>query len=368
MKMFATIITIASFIIVLAHIGVYFSWLRFFQITDPSFRRGLAIALFVLSISFIVGSLLVHRYQHGLAGAIYLVASIWLGAFLYIMMSVILTWLGVGISALISGSAHFRPIAITFLAIAIGFSLWGLWSAANPRVTEITVPIRNLPASWEGRKIAQISDVHLGAINRTRFMKHIVEQINQVNPDMVVITGDLFDGVGDDLRSLVSPLAELHPPLGTYFITGNHETYHGVEDCIASLEGLPIKTLRNEIIDLDGVQLLGIEFPLRGQNVVLDTILQRLQPGKPTIALFHIPSGMEVFKKYGVDLLLCGHTHVGQMWPFNYITDKVYNGYDYGLKTDGDFSIYTNSGVGSWGPPYRTNVRPEVAVVTVVEK
>ncbi|MCX6833295.1 MAG: metallophosphoesterase [candidate division Zixibacteria bacterium] len=368
MKMFATIITIASLIIVLAHAGVYFSWLKFFQITDPGFRRGLAIALFVLSISFIIGSMLVHRYQHGLSGAIYLVSAIWLGAFLYILMSVVLTWAFAGVSALIAGSAHFRPIAMAFLAIAVGFSLYGLWSAANPRVTEITVPIRNLPSSWEGRRIAQISDVHLGAINRTEFMKHIVEEVNSVNPDMVVITGDLFDGVGDDLRKLVHPLAELHPPLGTFFITGNHETYHGVDSCIAALDNLPIKVLRNEIVDLDGVQLLGIEYPLREQKIVLDTILQRLQPGKPTIALFHIPSGVEVFKKYGVNLLLCGHTHVGQMWPFNYITHSVYHGYDYGLKTDGDFSIYTNSGAGSWGPPYRTNVRPEVAVVTVTVK
>jgi len=368
MKMFATIITIASLIIVLAHAGLYFSWLKFFHITDPGFRRGLAIALFVLSISFIIGSLLVHRYQHGISGAIYLVASIWLGAFLYILMSVVLTWAIAGVSALATGSAYIKPIATACLAIAVGFSLYGLWSAANPTVTEITVPIKNLPASWEGRKIAQISDVHLGAINRTGFMKHIVEEVNRVNPDMVVITGDLFDGVGDDLGSLVSPLAALHPTLGTYFVTGNHETYHGVDSCIAALDGLPIKVLRNDIIDLDGVQLLGIEYPLREQKIVLDTILQRLQPGRPTIALFHMPSGMDLFKKYGVNLLLCGHTHVGQMWPFNYITHRVYHGYDYGLKTDGDFSIYTNSGAGSWGPPYRTNVRPEVAVVTVTGK
>ena len=365
MKMFATIITVASFIIVLAHVGVYFSWLKFFQITDPGFRRWLAIGLFVLSISFVIGSMLVHRYEHGIAAAIYLISSIWLGAFLYILMSVILTWIGGGISALISGSAHWRPIATGFLTIAVGFSLWGLWSATNPKITEITVPIRNLPASWEGRKIAQISDVHLGAINRTEFMRHIVEEINGVNPDMVVITGDLFDGVGDDLKSLVSPLAALHPKLGTYFITGNHETYHGVEACIAALDGLPIKTLRNDIIDIDGVQLLGIEFPTREQRLALEPVLQKLSPDKPAIVLFHMPSGMDLFKKYGVDLVLCGHTHVGQMWPFNYITHRVYHGYDYGLKTDGDFSIYTNSGAGSWGPPYRTNVRPEVAVVTV---
>jgi len=366
--MFVTVVIVASVIIILTHAGLYFSWLKFFQITDPSFRLWLGIGMFVMSISFVIGMLLVHRYQHGISGAIYLVSSLWLGAFLYLLISMILTWVGGGVSALITGSAHLRPIATVFLAAAVGYSLWGLWSGANPTVTEVTVPIKNLPPQWEGRKIAQISDVHLGAIIRTGFLKQVVEKVNEAKPDVVVITGDLFDGVGDDLTMLTRPLGELKPPLGTYFITGNHETYHGVDACIAALAGLPIRTLRNEVIDIEGVQLMGIEFPMREQRADLEPVLQRLSPDKPAIVLFHMPAGMELFKKYGVDLVLCGHTHVGQMWPFNYITHAVYNGYDYGLKTDGDFSIYTNSGTGSWGPPYRTGTRPEVAVVTVTAK
>ena len=86
------------------------------------------------------------------------------------------------------------------------------------------------------------------------------------------------------------------------------------------------------------------------------------------ILLDHQPYNLNEAQESGIDLQLSGHTHHGQMWPFNYITHAVYNGYDYGLKTDGDFSIYTNSGTGSWGPPYRTGTRPEVAVVTVVGK
>ncbi len=366
--MFILFVSIAAAIIVLAHAGLYFSWLKFFGVTDPVSRRWLAIALFVLSISFLIGMLLVHRYQHGISGAIYLISALWLGAFLYLLIAMILTWTGGGISALITGSAHLRPLAAVFLVAAIAYSLWGLWSAANPAVTEITVPIRNLPRQWEGRKIAQISDVHLGAIIRSGFLRQVVKKVNKLTPDMVVITGDLFDGVGDDLKKLVQPLSELRPPLGTYFVTGNHETYHGVEDCIAALKNLPIRTLRNEIIDLDGVQLIGIEFPMREQRADLEPVLQRLDQDKPTIALFHMPAGMDAFKKAGVGLLLCGHTHVGQMWPFNYITHAVYHGYDYGLKTDGDFSIYTSSGTGGWGPPYRTGTRPEVVVVTLVAK
>jgi uncharacterized protein len=199
-------------------------------------------------------------------------------------------------------------------------------------------------------------------------MNRIVNKINKINPDVVFITGDLFDGAGPELNSLASPLGKLKPPLGTFFITGNHENYVGVDRCLKALESLPIKVLQNEIVDLDSLQLVGISFGAGSQRQVLEETLARLVPGKPTLALYHVPIGFDVFQQHGVNLLLCGHTHVGQMWPFNYITHKVYNGYDYGLHTDGDFSIYTSSGVGTWGPPFRSGNRPEIAVFTLISE
>ncbi len=365
---FHTFIAIGFTLIFLFHAGLYFSWVKFFHITDPLFKRGLGITILLLSASFICASLLVHRWENFFTGSFYLISGIWLGAFLYITMSVILTWIGGGLSALIFHSAHWRIIGAFFLLCAVGYSTYGLVNAANPVVRYVTVPIKNLPGNWHNRKIVQISDIHLGAINRESFMTRIVAKINKINPDVVFITGDLFDGASPDLNSLAYPLARLKPKLGTYFITGNHETYVGVDKCLKALEELPVRVLRNEIIDLDSIQLVGIEYPTGGNRDAMDATLKRIVQGRPTIALFHPPVGFEPFQESGVNLLLCGHTHVGQMWPFNYITHKVYNNYDYGLHTDGDFSIYTSSGAGTWGPPLRTGNRPEIVVFTLVNK
>ena len=270
--------------------------------------------------------MLVHRYQHGLSGAIYLVASIWLGAFLYILMSMIsdLDWGRNQRPDCRFGA--FQPIATVFLAIAVGsLALWGLWSAANPRVTEITVPIKNLPASWEGRKIAQISDVHLGAINRTGFMKHIVEEVNGVNPDMVVITGDLFDGVGDDLQESGQPAGGVASTAGDVFYhrqsrnLSRRRGLHCGAGWVADQECCATRSLISMVCSFSASSSR-----FANRRSCSTRFCSVLQPGKPTIVLFHMPSGMDVFKKYGVNLLLCGHTHVGQMWPFNYITHKVY--------------------------------------------
>src|SRR5690606_13160509 len=132
----------------------------------------------------------------------------------------------------------------------------GLWNAANPVVRPLTVAIRDLPEAWQGRKIAQISDVHIGAILREGFLSKVVELTNAQKPDLVVITGDLFDGSGPELGRLAQPLDGLQAPLGTYFITGNHETYVGLEKSLEALSGLKLRILRDEVIEIDGVQLV----------------------------------------------------------------------------------------------------------------
>jgi hypothetical protein len=216
--------------------------------------------------------------------------------------------------------------------------------------------------------VVQLSDIHLGAINRRRFMSRVVDAVKSIKPDVVFITGDLFDGVGRDLNHLANPLSELTPPLGMYFITGNHETYVGQEKSLAALEGLPVRIMRNEVIALDGIQIAGINYPTSLQPLDLAAILSRIDANMPSIALFHVPARIEEFKKSGVSLMLSGHTHVGQMWPFNYITRRVYGGKDYGLHVESDFAIYITSGVGTWGPPLRTGTRPEIVQIRLVAK
>lgn len=361
---FVVFIAVAMAVVIGVHALLYFSWLRFFGVTDPTLRRIIGIALAVLSVSFLLTSILVHWRENLFTGGLYALAATWMGMLLYLFMATIAVWLILGVNHLFAIGLNARLVAAFFLLVAVIVTGYGLWNAQHPVITNVSVSLKNLPPPWQGKKIVQISDVHLGAIHRKGFIVQIVKAINEINPDAVFITGDLFDGVGSDLNHLADPLNDLHPPLGTYFVTGNHETYVGVEKALTALKSTTVNVLDDEIVDLDGIQLVGIDYPQPGRQWNPEATLARLDRSRPSILLLHVPTPFDRFKQAGINLQLSGHTHVGQMWPFNYITRKVYSGYDYGLHADGDYALYTSSGAGTWGPPLRIGNRPEIVVVT----
>jgi uncharacterized protein len=360
---FVIFIAIAQGIVILAHALLYFSWMHFFHITNPALARTLGIALAVLSVSFIGASLLIFWRDNVVTRGIYYIAAIWLGLLLYLFLTTILVWVVEGAIRLSGSNFNIGIVAACFIIACALYSIYGLWNAAHPRVRHITVEIKNLPPSWHGRTAVQISDVHLGTIWGRHFMECIAARISEIKPDILFITGDLFDGEGDDLAHEAEPLKNLRPPLGTYFITGNHETYLGIDKTTRALSDIPLTFLDDQLIDIDGVQLLGISYPLRDRHKDLGAVLRLLDPSKPNIVLFHSPVHIDIFKQAGVKLQLAGHTHRGQIWPLSYITNKVYMGYDRGLHVEGNYTIYTSVGTGTWGPPMRTGNQPEITVI-----
>lgn len=364
MKGFIYFIAIALLIIVTGHGFLYFSYIHFFQITNVKVARTLGILLGILSISFIVSSLLVHWNDNTLTRIAYYIASVWIGLLLYLFLANILTWLIAGINSISGIGINMRIVTAVLVMGSVLYTAYGIWNAGHPRIRNIDVSIKNLPLSWKGRTAVQISDVHLGIINGRRFMQGIVDKINTVKPDIIFITGDLFDGIGDNLSYISEPLKELKPPLGTYFVTGNHETYIHIDRALGALADKPVKILRNEMVDVDGVELVGIDFPTMSEHLNIDAILSQLDTTRANIVLFHSPIAIDKFRTYGVNLQLAGHTHRGQLWPLNYITHKVYGGYDYGLINDGDYTLYISPGTGTWGPPIRSGNRPEITVIT----
>lgn len=208
----------------------------------------------------------------------------------------------------------------------------------------------------------------MGHIHGMDFLANIVKQLNTINPEMVVITGDLFDGMDGKLTSLLRPLNDLTPPSGIYFVTGNHETLIGSDKVIEALQSTNITVLNNKCITLHGLQLVGIGYPPWGERTDIRTIIGSINyfdKNQPSILLYHEPKYIDQAKEMGIHLMLSGHTHKGQLFPFGFITSLVYGGHDYGLYTDGDFSQYTSSGIGTWGPPMRTGNAPEIVVITL---
>ena len=189
-------------------------------------------------------------------------------------------------------------------------------------------------------------------------------KIEEVKPDIIFITGDLLDGTAHNHVDYIEPIKRYDPPLGTYYVTGNHETYIGVEYAESVINGADIKKMHDEIIEKDGMQIVGINYPERGMSKDLLPVLKNINREKPAILLYHEPIYRELTREYGIDLQLSGHTHAGQIWPFNLFTWLVYKKYHRGLNVDGDFSIFTSSATGTWGPPMRTSGKTEIVKIS----
>jgi predicted MPP superfamily phosphohydrolase len=234
----------------------------------------------------------------------------------------------------------------------------------------------------------QLSDVHLGHFYGTEFLNDLVRKVNDLEPELVFITGDLFDGMSKTFSHFADGLNRLKAKKGIYFITGNHETYIGRHRALKILENTKIRILDNEAVEVDGLQIIGISYPgIRGIHEIrgFEILPQNPANKKPRILLFHTPTNIRLKggdgldnhfatywvpdtsfalnKKIGADLQLSGHSHAGQIFPFGFLTKLIYNGYDYGYHHLSDFSNYTTSGVGTWGPPMRTGNSPEIVVI-----
>ncbi len=347
----------------------YYSFVEFFRITSPAGRHW-TLAIFVfLSLSFIFATFIARREENIFTRAYYAASGFWLGLLINLLMAFVAAWIIIWI---LSAVGHKAPAALVggiFLFVAIAYSVYGVWNAFHPRVRDITVSIKNLPAAWNGKTIVQISDVHLGFIYKQGFLKKVVSMTNSLHPDMVVITGDLFDGMDGASPGLVAPLNDLDAPDGVYFVTGNHETYFGVRKAYAILKTTKVTILDDSLKDIRGLQLIGISYPKRGHTKnILKTIknMPGFVPGMPTILLYHAPVMIGQAKEAGVNLELCGHTHNGQIFPFQWIVRRLFRGYGYGLHAYGPTQVYTSSGVGTWGPPIRFGTRSEVVCISLI--
>ncbi len=371
MKMLVVLfILIAALIIFCGHAGLYYSWVHFFSIDGSQARKVLGIVMAILSVSFIISTVLVHWKESFLTEKLYLLSSAWLGIAWYFALATVGVWIILLIDKVLKGHFPVAGTAVVFLCIALAYSVYGLWNAQNPRIKNITVAIKDLPSSWQGVTAVQLSDIHLGPIHRYGFMDKVIKLTNKAKPDIVFITGDLFDGAGQKLNHLASPINDLQAQLGVYYITGNHETYVSLNKSLAAVRETKAKLLSDKVVDVNGMQILGVNYPQVGEKKDFATLAGLIDRTKPSIVLYHEPKValVKLFKDAGANLMLSGHTHLGQMWPFNYITHKVYQGDDYGLHTDGNFSLYTSDGVGTWGPPMRTGNHPEIVVIKFVKK
>jgi len=357
---------VALSILFIWHYFLYVSTAHFFSINSKSARRLLALLYALLPTGFMASEILERRLHSDPARLLATAFTLWLGVGLALLMAFLAAWTGWGIAQWHNP----RPAKIYFglaaFVFAGAYSAYGVWNARHPRLNEFDVAIRDLPAAWQGRKVVQITDLHLGATLGRSFIESVVSQINAQAPDAVFITGDLFDGMDGELDHLAAPLAGIKAPLGVYYVTGNHEGFMGVERARAAVAKTPVRFLDDEVVLVEGLQIVGLSFARSGFSRDMGSALARLSgfdPKLPSILLYHSPGQEAAVKAAGIRLQLSGHTHYGQLFPINLITRLIYGKYYRGLHMEGDFAIYTSPGTGFWGPMMRVGNHPEITVI-----
>ena len=360
----AFVIVIQSFLF-LAHWFVYKTWMAFRPASVLRETRGFEATLVVLSVSFVAASLLAFRYSNFLVRTLYRLAGVWLGVLNFSFVAACFCWLaylGVRLSRLPVGRPVIRDV---MFGLAILASVYGVINAALVRVKRIRVKLPNLPASWRGRVAAMVSDVHLGAVNGYGFMRRIVAILRRLRPDAVFITGDLYDGSMVDQDALAKPWEDISPPFGAYFVTGNHEEFSDATKYLDAVSRSGVRVLNNEKVTVDGLQIIGVHDrdlanPERFRSILKGADLDR---NRASILLAHVPHRLAIAEKEGISLQLSGHTHGGQIFPFTWLTRRVFREFTYGLKRFGELLVYTSSGAGTWGPPMRVGTHPEILLI-----
>jgi len=345
---------------------------------------GASVAMALFLTAMVVAPIavrLLDRHGMHLAGR-YLayLAYTWMGLlFFFFWLSLCLDVynLSMRVLALLPGSSTGSLVwkgrdSFTFITLGVLF-LGGLsaYSAWQIRLERVVLQTMKLPPQVEKITIAQISDVHLGPMVGERRLARIVRLLERVKPDLVVATGDLVDAQMDRLNNLAAMLATLNPPLGKFAIAGNHEFYAGIRQSGRFLSAAGFNFLRNEGFKLNGlINIVGVDDPAGKSRYPQNSqvgkeekiLLADSDSDRFTLLLKHRPT-VEMESMGQFDLQLSGHTHGGQIFPFNLIT-RLYYSRQRGLyRLDKGSVLYVSRGTGTWGPPMRFLSPPEVTVI-----
>jgi predicted MPP superfamily phosphohydrolase len=265
-----------------------------------------------------------------------------------------------------------RAIAAGVAFASLGLGAWSLKEGLQKvPVKRIRIALRRIRPTRGGYRIVQLSDVHVGPTIGREFVEQIVAQTNALKPNLIVITGDLVDGSVEQLRDAVAPLADLQAKDGVFFVTGNHEYYSGVDEWLAHLPTLGIRVLRNERVTIgespDGFDLAGVDDWSasgygHGHGPDLRKALAGRDRGRALILLAHQPRQVVEAAERDVDLQLSGHTHGGQLFPFNLLVG-LQQPYVAGFHNHAGTSIYVSRGTGYWGPPMRFGSPAEITQI-----
>lgn len=369
---FLIFFTIVILIYLSSNFYLFVRGLQVFSL-NPTMKRTFIVGFWTLVPMFILGSVLERTFSSAFSEWVYRIGAFWLAFMLYFTIAAVL----IDLVRIANYFFHFLPTFSAIMKLRLGLIVVSLVSVIviAGHINALWINVKVIPLTIHKKvsgaseiKIMLASDIHLGALIGERREMRLLEIIREQKPDVVLLAGDLVDGeIAPVLRkNLGRHIQEISTPFGVYAISGNHEYIGGIDKTLPYLKSINIRMLLDEVITLpNGIQLVGRNDISSGNGTNARKSLAELTSGldfsNPVIVLNHQPYNLQEAVDAKVDLHLSGHTHNGQLWPFNYLIKSIFElSWGYLKKTDTHF--YVSSGYGSWGPPVRTGNRPEVVV------
>ena len=369
------------------HLYVFWRLAKAPLVADHLLRGWLLAIAALLWLTYPLAQTLNRQGLEALGYPLELVGAVWMGTLFLAFLAVLLVDLanvtllaantlleGIGLAVPALGrSAPLGAVAVAVLLSAIGV----VQAARGPVVVHHQVTLAGLPQERDGTVVTAVSDLHLGSLLGRRWLERRITQVEAQRPDLVAVVGDLVDGNAKRVERLLPELRRLRAPLGVWAVTGNHEYYAGLDASVRLMEEAGFSVLRDGWTEVaPGLIVAGVDdFTARKQftppgTPAMPFLAGRLdaaladRPAAATLLLSHTPWLAERAAAAGVALMLSGHTHDGQIWPFGYLVTFVYP-YLGGAYEVGGMRLIVCRGTGTWGPPVRLWRRSEILVVTL---
>ncbi|MCX4747984.1 metallophosphoesterase [Kitasatospora sp. NBC_01287] len=296
---------------------------------------------------------------------------------------VLFTWsvLGASVDLVLSGldvggTDRARAVALAVAVVSAGLLGWGHYEAMRvPRVKRLDVRVPRLGGGLDGTRVVVLADTHYGPIDRANWSARVAEAVNALDADVVVHAGDIADGTPAQRREQSAPLGTIRSRLAKVYVTGNHEYSGQAQGWLDRMADLGWEPLHNRHVTVerggDSLVLAGVDdvtaesSGLAGHRANLLGALAGADPARPVLLVAHQPKYVPQAAAAGIDLQVSGHTHGGQIWPFNFLV-RLDQPVVHGLSRHGERTqLYTSRGTGFWGPPFRVFAPSEITLLTL---
>jgi predicted MPP superfamily phosphohydrolase len=360
----------------------YYILMRGLSVVPTEYKTlFLVIGVFIV-LSYIAGRILENYFPSFISTVLIWIGSFWIAFMFYFFISLLF----IDLFRLVNHFIPFFPpakiknpdnvkrlvalIVLVFVIIAVA---GGYINARSINVKYYKIYIHKKAGNLKSLNIVMASDIHLGTILGKSFMEKVADKINSINPEIVLLAGDIID---EDITPVLnnnmgSALEKIKSKYGTYAITGNHEYIGGANAACDYLNHHGVKMLRDSVAEIDdsfyiiGREDRSIRQFANKQRKELTTLMNGVDSSKPLILMDHQPFGLHEAFDNKIDLQLSGHTHNGQLWPLNFLISKIYElGWGYMVKDKTHY--YVSCGIGGWGPPIRTGSMPEIVNIKLI--